>query len=163
MARAMVGPFQEVLWGVPAQQMELQGAAQAFKLSVMQPRAPYQIGWTWDTVLTKFALDNNGQQNLVAGPIAETRSDGLVFTRKGFIHFKSQLGPQGPIADSFETLAGRNGSFMGVGTINDDVPPQLNQCYMVGFTTPGCAQMYAYFKEWTHFVLSTELSTYPVF
>lgn len=66
-ARAMVGPFQEVLWGVPAQQMELQGAAQAFELSVMQPRAPYQIGWTWDTVLTKFALDNNGQQNLVAG------------------------------------------------------------------------------------------------
>jgi hypothetical protein len=52
---------------------------------------------------------------------------------------------------------------MGAGTINDNVPPQLYLCIGNQWLGAGCDQMYAYFKEWTHFVLSTQLSTYPVF
>jgi hypothetical protein len=129
----------------------------------MFPHIPYTFGWQWDVVLTKFFLDGFGQPNLAMGPIAQTRNDGLVFTRKGFIHPKTQFGLEGPPANSFETLAARNGSFMSVGTINDDVPPQISQCQISQWPRPACDQAYTHFKEWAHFILSTQLSTYPVF
>jgi hypothetical protein len=162
-ARSQTGPFQQVLWGRSAQPADMQIAAQMFEQGIMSPRVPYTFLWQWDPILTKFAIDNFGQPNLMAGPISQTRSDGLVFTRKGVVHAKTQIGLQGPTANSFETLATRSGAFMGAGTINDNVPPQLYLCIGNQWLGAGCDQMYAYFKEWTHFVLSTQLSTYPVF
>ena len=159
-ARSRTGPFQQVLWAKFAQPFELPTTAQNFETQIMFPRVPYGFGWRWDAILTKFPLDNFDQPNFTAGPLPQTRSDGLIFTRKSFIHPKTQLGF--PLANSFETLAARNGSFMGVGTIDDDVPLELNQCLVSRWSGTTCDEMHAHFKEWTHFVLSTQLSTYPV-
>src|SRR5262249_28351484 len=122
------GQFQQVVWGKKLQAEELQATAVNFENQVMVPRLPTTYSWQFDTVLTKFALDGSGQPILAIGPQTETRSDGLIFARKGFIHFKSPYGLMGPRANPFETLASRTGTFMGIGTINDEVPPQMNAC-----------------------------------
>jgi hypothetical protein len=161
-AQSQNGLFRQVLWGRPAQPFEVQQASLFFETSVMLPQVPYGFGWQWDPFLTKFPLDAFGNPNVAMGPTPETRSDGLVFTRKGFLHPRTQFGFQGPWASSFETLASRNGSFMGVGTVYHEVPVQMGQCSLAGWLVPGCEQTYAQFKEWTHFIMSTQLSTYPV-
>lgn len=161
-ARSRTSPLHQVLWGAFAQPFEVQSAALAFERNIMASYVPYQFGFRWDLVLTKFALNNFGQPILAAGPLPQTRNDGLVFTRKGFIHPKTPNAPQGPVANSFEMLAARNGAFMGAGTINDDVPLLLGQCKAINWSAPSCAPIYAQFKEWTLFVLCTQLSTYPV-
>jgi Trypsin-like peptidase domain len=156
------GQLQQVVWARSAQPQEIQAAAITFESQVMIPRIPPTYGWQWDNVLTKFAFDNFGQPIFQMGPQSETRSDGLVFTRKGFIHFKTALGMAGPKANSFETLASRNGTFMGVGTINGDVPPQLGPCGAARWVGPGCGQAHDLFLSWTLFILCTQLSSYPV-
>jgi S1-C subfamily serine protease len=161
-AKSSTGPFQQVLWASPAQPLQVQAVSQVFEANIMGPRVQYAFGWVFDLVLSKLLLDAYGQPVLALGPVPETRSDGLVFTRKGFIHPKSAAGPQGPIAASFETLAARNGSFMGVGTINDEVSKQMVGCAAVQWAAPGCEPVYAHFKEWTHFILATQLSSFPI-
>jgi hypothetical protein len=155
------GPLHQVLWAKSARFDQLTVTANFFEATVMGPRVPYPFGWTFDPVLTKFPIDNFGNPILAAGPQTETRSDGLVFMRKSIIHNRSPQGPAGPHANSFETLASRNNAFMGVGTIYDWVDAGINLC-STNWSAPGCYQAYEAFKKWAHFVLSTQLSTYPV-
>jgi hypothetical protein len=153
------GTLHQVLWAKNARFDQLQQISNMFETGVMLPRvAAYQFGWQWDPILTKFPMDNFGIQNFAAGPQTQTRSDGLVFLRKGFIHNRS-TDPNGPHANSFETLASRNNTFMGAGTINDFVAPEMGQCSMINWNAPTCGQVYQDFKKWTHFILSTQLST----
>jgi hypothetical protein len=156
------GQLEQVVWGKKVGPNDVQPAAIAFETQVMLPRVPYPYGAQYDLVLTKFAFDASGQPILQMGPQSEVRSDGLVFTRKGFIHFKTPMGMAGPRANSFETLASRSGTFMGVGTINTDVPPQFVACGASQWTGAGCGELHDLFIQWTQFILCTQLSTYPV-
>ncbi|MEA2841043.1 MAG: hypothetical protein QOF41_2373 [Methylobacteriaceae bacterium] len=160
-ARSQRGPFTQLLWGRYAQALDIQSAAQAFE-SMMFSRVPNVTAWNWDQYLTKFPVDAFGQVNYLAGPSAQTRSDGLVFTRKGLVLGQTSQGLQGPVANSFETLAARNGSFMGVGTINHTMMTRFFECQATQWSGQDCNQVRANFREWLHFVLSTQLSTYPV-
>lgn len=158
-ARSASRTFEHVIWAAPARNApEVQSQSVAFEQRVMTPRIPYNFGLTIDPQLTTFQAPG------VPGP--QFRANGMVFTRKGFILPKQPAmfpGAVVPFAHAFETLVANAGTFLGVGTINHDQPPWLNQCVMTGAGDPRCASAFAHLHEWTHFVLATQLSTYPAF
>ncbi len=149
--RSSSGPFRQVIWGVSAQDAtEVQRVSLQFEQSVMYPRAPYQFGFQFDPSLT------------TAGP--QFKDNGLVFNRKGFLQAKQPFvpgTPQAPLAHTFETLIAKNRWFVGIGTLNEDVPPGLPLCSQSGGKMPGCDGMIRHLEEWTRFILATQLSTYP--
>lgn len=149
--RSSSGPFSQVVWGTRATDpMQVQQVSQQFELGIMFPRAPYQYGFQLD-----FALTTQGPQ---------LRENGMVFNRKGFTQPKAQWVPgmpPPPFAHTFETLIAKTGTFLGVGTINDDLPPALQLCIQTRGQAPGCASVVQHVREWTHFILATQLSTYP--
>jgi hypothetical protein len=90
----------------------------------------------------------------------------MVFNRKGYIHAKGPWNAGMPmptdVEHSFETLIAKSGSFLGVGTINSDLPTNLAACVQNQGQLPGCPHdSIAYLHEWTRFILATQLSTYP--
>jgi S1-C subfamily serine protease len=158
-ARSNTGPFMQVIWARPASNpMDIQNSALAFESNVMGPRAPYNFGFQLDPQLTTYQVNAYGQPI----PSPQFRSNGLVFTRKGFMQPKVQYyGPATPLAHSFETLVAKGGTFLGVGTLNNDVPPLVQQC-LLGQAV-NCAPINQHVREWTHFILATQLSTYPAY
>jgi len=114
-----------------------------------------------DPQLTTFQLNNFG----MPVPALQFRENGMVFFRKGFTQPKQPFtGPATPMAHSFETLVAKAMTFLGVGTINDDLPAQLGPCVQFGaIEQPQCAPALRHLKEWTHFILATQLSTYPLY
>lgn len=149
-ARSSKGPFSQIVWGTDARD-HLQAAAVAiqFEQQVMLPRVPYMHGAEIDQVLTTQG--------------AQFRMNGMIFYRKGFTHPKERPTPPWPprLAHSFETLIAKSGTFLGVGTVNDEYPPQLLACVRANFNHPSCAGILGHLQEWTHFILATQLSTYP--
>jgi S1-C subfamily serine protease len=145
------GPFRQVIWAAAAtDQFQIMQVSLQFERAVMLPRAPYQFGFNPDPALT------------TPGP--QFRPNGMVFNRKGFTQPKAPWmpgGPAPPLAHTFETLIAKSGSFLGVGTMNDELPPMLQFCVQIGFRAPECGALIPYVREWTHFILATQLSTYP--
>jgi S1-C subfamily serine protease len=151
-ARSSTGPFSQVVWGASATDpQQVQMASVQFETTVMAPRVP-PFPFQMDLALTTF------QGIGIPGP--QLRDNGMVFNRKGYSHSKGYLAPPNVVAHSFETLVAKGGSFMGVGTINDNRPLDLLQCVSSPFV-PQCQGAREYLKEWTLFILATQLSTYP--
>jgi S1-C subfamily serine protease len=151
-ARSSTGPFSQVIWGaVAGDPQQVQAAALQFETTVMDPRVPH-FAFQMDLALTTF------QWNGTPGP--QFRDNGMVFNRKGYSHSKGYLAPPNVVAHSFETLVAKGGSFIGIGTINDNRPLDLLQCVSSPFV-PQCQGAREYLKEWTLFILATQLSTYP--
>lgn len=150
--RSPNGPFLQVVWGVPAfTQLQASQASIFFEQRVMYPLAPYNFGFEIDPALT------------TQGP--QFRDNGMVFNRKGFTQPKVYWVPGmpfPPLAHSFETLIAKSGSFLGVGTLNNDMPQgQLQRFCLQGGQMPACPAVLANIVEWTRFILATQLSTYP--
>jgi hypothetical protein len=147
--------FKQMIWGGPATTpQEVQQISAQFENLVMAPRVP-TYGFQYDPQLT--TLSPNG----MPGP--NFRENGLVFNRKGGMSPKVPFyGPQTPILHSFETLIARSGTFLGVGTINEEVTRDLSRCLLVGMGDRTCAGTRQHVRDWTHFILATQLSTFPV-
>jgi S1-C subfamily serine protease len=149
--RSSTGPFRQVIWSAAAGDAnQVQMASIQFEQQVMFPRAPYMFGYNFDFVLTTLG--------------AQPRDNGMLFNRKGFTQPKIawyQGNPPPPSAHTFETLISKGGSFLGVGTLNDDLPGNLSFCVQTGATAPGCATTIQHLREWTKFILATQISTYP--
>src|SRR5262249_23608333 len=125
--RSSTGPFRQVIWASAASDAtEVQAVSTRFEQTVMLPLAPYQFGFQLDPALT-----TNGPQ---------FRENGLVFNRIGFLQAKQFAAPgtMVPMAHTFETLIAKNGSFVGIGTLNDDVPAALGLCAQSGGKMQGC-------------------------
>jgi hypothetical protein len=121
---------------------------------------PYPFGTQIDPQLTTFVTSPNGA--IVPGP--QFRTNGLVFNRKGFILAKTQIpfpGAQVPVAHGFHTLVAQSGYFLGVATLNDQIDAMLQPCAVQQFSTLQCSGARAHLREWTRFVLATQLSTFP--
>ncbi len=147
------GLFQQMVWGSPALPAEIQAVSTEFERIVMRPRVP-NFDVSFDPQLTTVTPMG------VPGP--QFRENGMVFNRKGFTHAKVPFhGPTTPIAHSFETLIAKAGTFLGVGTVNGEISAQLQRCLQMGMQTEICALVRRHVKVWTHFVLATQLSTYP--
>lgn len=145
------GPFELALWGAPARSpVEVQAQSQAFESTMLIPRVPAYIQFGIDPQLTTF-------QHNIPGP--QVRRDGLVFNRKGFIYALQTGGS----AHIFSTLVARSGTFLGVATLNSRSDPHLGICFSneAMLSHPDCQQARRHANEWTHFVLATQLSTYP--
>lgn len=140
------GLFDLVVWGTPASTPdEVQHASLSFETDLMVPSAIPNIGYYPDQVLSF-----NGPQ---------FRQDGLVINRKAFFIGKQALGPgKFRAIHQFETVMARGGSFVGVATINK----QVDQCWN-GNQFGLCSFDPNYLEEWAHFVLATQMSTYPIF
>lgn len=146
--------FQQLIWGGGATtQLEVQQISTQFENLVMVPRVP-SFGFQFDPQLTTFLPTG------MPGP--NYRDNGLVFNRKGFMSPKMPYqGPATPILHSFETLIARSGTFLGVSTINDEVSSDLPRCLQIGMQNPSCANTRLHVRNWTHFILATQLSTFP--
>ena len=152
MVRSQRGPFVQVVWGAPAvTQFDVTQVSIFFEQRVMFPLAPYNFGFEIDPGLTTQG--------------AQFRDNGMVFNRKGFSQPKIYWVPGmpfPPLAHTFETLIANSGTFLGVGTLNNDVPQfQLRQACLQGAQMPACPTVLANLAEWTRFILATQLSTYP--
>lgn len=150
--RSQSGPFTQVVWGAPAfTQLQIAQVSIVFEQQVMYPLAPYNFGFQFDPALT------------TQGP--QFRDNGMVFNRKGFTQPKAfwMAGmPTPPLAHTFETLIAKAGSFLGVGTLNNDMPAgELQRFCLQGGQMPVCAAVLRNVAEWTRFILATQLSTYP--
>lgn len=149
--RSNRGPFKQAIWGAKATNpMEIAQVSSQFEITVMAALAPYAYGFMPDPSLTTM------------GP--QFRDNGMVFNRKGFTQPKTLWVPGAPaphLAHTFETLIAKSGSFLGVGTLNDDMPANAMWCLQQGDGAPGCENTTAHIREWTHFILATQLSTYP--
>lgn len=160
-AKSNRGPFQLLVWGAKTQQQaDVQWRSQEFEQRVIGPRMPYQFGYQVDPQLTTFVTLPNGA--MVPGP--QIRPNGLIFNRKGLTLAKAAMpfpGAPVPLAHSFHTLVAQSGNFLGVAALNDQIDPMLQACYASQFSGPQCAGAYAHLKEWTRFVLATQLSTFP--
>jgi S1-C subfamily serine protease len=151
MARSPSGVFTQVVWGVQiASAADVQPVSLQFEQTVMYPLAPYPFGFQYDQVLSTMTV--------------QFRDNGMTFHRKGFTQPKAQWypgGPMPPLSHTFETLIAKSGSFLGVGTLNNDLPHTMQFCVQSGGNAPGCDSVIRHLREWTHFVLATQLSTYP--
>jgi Trypsin-like peptidase domain len=148
--RSTAGPFVEVVWGASAADAtEVTLTATRFEQTVMLPRVPYQFGYQVDQALT------------ISTP--QFRDNGLLFNRKGFYVAKEPpvAGVPLPVAHTFEALIAKNGTFVGVGIVNDDVPAAMTLCTQSGGRMQGCEAVMRHLEEWTRFILATQLSTYP--
>lgn len=147
LAQSDDGVFQQVIKADPAATpFEIQQASTNFEYTVMQPQAMPNIGWYPDNVLT---------QGLPA-----TRQDGLVVNRKAVFVGKQNLGPGKVLAiHQFETLMARGGSFVGIAMTNNEVEQCLNALNQPVL----CSIDPDYLRNWAHFVLATQMSTYPIF
>lgn len=134
--RSITGPFIQVIWGATASDAtEVQVASTRFEQTVMMPLAPYQFGFQYDPALTTI------------GP--QFRENGPVFNRKGFLQAKqfAAVGSAVPMAHTFETLIAKNGSFVGVGTLNDDVPAAMALCSQSNGQMPGYEPVMRHLKS----------------
>ncbi len=144
------GDFTQVAWAAPAKDPgEIQAVSTSFEASVMMPRTPNPMGFFFDPALT------------TQGP--QFRDNNMVFNRKGLIFPQPPTQPNAPPRrlHAFETLIAKSGTFLGVGTINREVHRDMDACLNIGIGTPNCRSAYDHLKLWTHFVLATQLSTYP--
>lgn len=153
------GQFAQLLWGANATSpMEIQIKSLRFEEVVIVPMLPQLQFWSFDPQLTTTVVNNN---QVFPGP--QFRANGLVFTRKGLMYPKlPQQGPSSPILHVFETLIAKSGTFLGVATINNEVNPALTPCLTTNFAGNGCESVRDDLDTWTHFVLATQLSTYPI-
>jgi hypothetical protein len=152
------GELTQLIWGANAMtQYDVQQMSVQFEGNVIMPRLPQLTMWQFDPQLT--TLIPNGYQ-WVPGP--QHRANGLVFSRKGLIYPKDLTRvPNSPNLHVFETLIARSGTFLGVGTINEEVDPQIAFCFATGFNGSNCSVARERLNRWTHFILATQLSTYP--
>jgi hypothetical protein len=154
-AKSPDGLFQQVVWGSPALPSEIQAVSTEFEWIVMRPRVP-NFDFSFDPQLTTVTP--------MGMPGPQFRENGMVFNRKGFTHAKVPFhGPTTPIAHSFETLIAKAGTFLGVGTVNGEISAQLPGCLQLGMQQDACAATRRHVKIWTHFILATQLSTYPAY
>lgn len=146
-AKTNDGIFQLVIRAEPAEdQFDVQRVSTDFESEVVHPQAIPNIGSAPDNVLT---------QGL---PI--TRRDGLVFNRKAVFVGKQILAPgRFHVIHQFETLMARSGSFVGIVMTNNNV----EQCYNAYGQLVLCSASPHYLRRWAHFVLATQMSTYPIF
>ncbi|MBO2962252.1 trypsin-like peptidase domain-containing protein [Burkholderia pseudomallei] len=143
-AQPAAGQFQEVIQGEPATDAsQIQAATMRFELSLAPQYAAY--AWQPDIYLTS--------------PGPNTRSDGLVVHRKGAIGVSRTTPNAVHIA---ETLMARNGTVVGVATINNSYGTQYQPC-IVAPNSSQCQQVNAELTLFTKFVLAIQLSTYPVY
>lgn len=147
--------FRQVLWGAEAVNPDqVQLMSSQFETVVVAPLLP-SFGFQFDAQLTTLS-PTTGQ------PGPNFRDNGLVFNRKGIISPKIPFqGPGTPILHSFETLIARSGAFLGVVTINSEVTRDLQRCLQLGMLHPSCRATREHVRVWTHFVLATQLSTFP--
>ncbi len=151
-ARSSTGPFMQVIWGGPAvDAMQVTQISTFFEQRVMYPLAPYNFGFESDRALT------------TPGP--QFSDNGMVFNRKGFSQPKMYWTPgmpPPPLAHTFETLIANAGVFLGVGIVNNDMPSgDLQRFCLQGGQAPVCGLVIRNLREWTHFILATQLSTFP--
>ena len=160
-AKSSRGPFQLLVWGANTPQpADVQWRSQEFEQRVIGPRMPYQFGAQLDPQLTTFMTLPNG--SMQPGP--QVRPNGLVFNRKGFSLAKAAIpfpGAKVPLAHGFHTLVAQSASFMGVAALNDQIDSMLEQCLAQQLSSPQCSRSKAHLREWTRFVLATQLSTFP--
>lgn len=160
-ARSTTGPFQLLIWGADTPTAaDVQWRSQEFEQRVIGPRMPYQFGFLPDPNLTTYVL-----QSGIPIPGPQFRPNGLVFNRKGFALLKAPIRHQGetvPLAHAFHTLVAQSSRFLGVASLNDEIDAGLQQCLMQRqLGTASCSRQRAHLREWTRFVLATQLSTFP--
>jgi len=163
-ARSKGGPFKLIVWSSPAPTpADAQWRSEEFERRILGPQAPWNFFYQVDQQLTTMVM--HPQTGMyVAGP--QFRSNDMVFTRKGVMQAKRlprYPNEVVPFAHTFETLVAKAGTFLGVGTVNDEVDPMLNACLQAASSDARCRPAWRHLHEWTHFVLATQLSTYPVF
>jgi len=155
-AKSPTRPFVQVIWAAPAVGYAgIDTQSKYFELTVMAPRVRSGFQYYIDPHLTTFQTGTNA-----AGP--HFRPNGMVFTRKGFINL-IQPAPHLETVHSFETLVAHSDTFLGVGVINDDVNQLIEGCHRQPdmYSKSVCSDAKAHMQEWAHFVLATQLSTYP--
>jgi len=106
--------------------------------------------------------------NAFTNVTSQTRVDGLIVRRKGFVHLNPALiGPSSLPQDKylFETLAVRNGFEINASVLNDDSTVENNRKALVCRLMPsidGCASINRMTDEWVKFVIAVHLATFPI-
>ena len=142
--RSADGQFVQMISGSPAPDaLALQSVSNQFEVDTAGPFGQFV---QWDNALT------------TPGPqTGNSRTDGLIFVRKGIVVSQNtSFGIR--YAHLFETLLSRSGTFVGVLTVN------MNY----GMFPPICSMQpddlsCVYLKTWAHYILATQLSSFPVF
>lgn len=159
-ARSADGNFQQLVWSALTPNfVAMQARSLEFEQRILRPRVPQEFGFQIDPNLTTFTAPH------MPGPLL--RPNGMPFNRKGFSYATQPqrfIGEAVPFAHLFLTLATGANSFLGVSTLNARVHPFLQACRMNnGPTLQGCVDAQAHQRQWTRFVLATQLSTFPAY
>lgn len=163
-AKSNRGPFQLLIWSAHTPTpMDVEWRSTEFEQRVIGPRIPYNFGALPDPQLTTYVTNPMTGQSF---PGPQLRDNGLIFNRKGFSLAKRPMrfpGDVVPVAHGFHTLVARSGNFLGVATLNDEVNPMIYACTSQNPPPMGCVGAVTHLREWTRFVLATQLSTFPTF
>lgn len=156
-ARSASGNFEQLVWGaVAAGPVGVMVKPNVFEQQIVTPRMGPFMTSQFDPHLTTGAF------NPATGfyqPTSQTDANGTLFARKGLFLARPPMAGGG-MGHVFETLVARNDSFLGVAIVNRDRPAMLDSCVMAP-TTAMCQGAMAHLREWTLYILATQLSTYP--
>lgn len=162
-ARSSDGSLQQLVWSANAPSpIEVNARAMEFETAIQGPRLPRYVLSQFDPTLTTTAINPMTGQPM---PGAQMRDGGLIFTRKALSLYQRAAqfyGDQVPQGHVFETLVARSGHFLGVATINQLVDPRWMACTN-NPQYPGCADAFRNRRNWTRYVLATQLSTFPTY
>lgn len=143
-ARSARGVFEQLVWSAPAAgPVGVYAARQNFQQGIVRPRVPPHAGTQPD-------------MHLSTGPLQVTPL-GTAFMRQGQFLLQAPGQITGHV---FETWAARNDTALGVATVNNDRPLMLDACAQAP-TTAMCRGAMVHLREWTLYILATQLSTYP--
>lgn len=141
------GNFRQIVSGSYVEgPQEIQTESVQFEISTTSQYYNQNFGVQPDQILTTWT--------------PQTRPDSFVVRRKGAIW------PQGPwmpgtppprFVHGFETIMSRGSSFVGIMTINENYITNLPGCIQDCFPTRD------YLRTFAHFILATQLSTYPIY
>lgn len=163
------GQLRQIVWGAatPAIQ-DVQARSVDFENRLLAPRLPRFLLSQYDANLTTTVM-NPMTGMAVPGPQVRGNPNDidnlLVFNRAGLSMYARPpqfMGEQPPYGHLFRALAARSRHLLATATIYAHVDPMIASCRLQP-AAMGCVGAHQHQRQWTRYVLATQLSTFPTY
>jgi hypothetical protein len=164
------GQLRQLVWATSTPQItDVQARSLDFENRVLAPRLPPFVLSRYDASLTTTVMHPiTGQP--IPGPLVRGNPNDvdslLVFNRAGLSMYARPLqfiGDQPPYGHLFRALAARSRHLLAAATLYANVDPMIAPCRNQGGNALGCVGALQHQRQWTRFVLATQLSTFPTY
>lgn len=164
------GLLRQLVWGTATPHMtDLQTRSVDFENRLLAPRLPRFAVSQFDTNLTTTVMNPMTGQPVPGAQLRGNPNDIdnlLVFNRTGLSMYTRPaqfMGDMPPYGHLFRALAARSRHLLATATLYPQVDPLIAPCRAQGNTAMGCVGAQQHQRQWTRFVLATQLSTFPTY